>query len=189
METLQATRVGVSRLASPAVLSSARGRSWQQQHNGITGGFGELRLAGLPAMAAFVSRASGHLFWRAAAAEPGGAAAERSRCRWIPRCTRALVLVLSPAQGRGGGGGARGTASAPFLACAVRRQTHTPFSAAPALFSLRTATFSHHPLRYPTSPFSHLLFSCYARLPQRAHNCRKRKCGHSNDLRIKKKLK
>jgi hypothetical protein len=26
-------------------------------------------------------------------------------------------------------------------------------------------------------------------LPQRAHNCRKRKCGHSNDLRIKKKLK
>ena len=31
--------------------------------------------------------------------------------------------------------------------------------------------------------------SCYARLPQRAHNCRKKKCGHSNDLRIKKKIK
>tara|TARA_B100001027_G_C16181221_1_gene291566 strand:- start:447 stop:833 length:387 start_codon:yes stop_codon:yes gene_type:complete len=30
---------------------------------------------------------------------------------------------------------------------------------------------------------------CYARLPLRAKNCRKKKCGHSNDLRIKKKLK
>jgi len=30
---------------------------------------------------------------------------------------------------------------------------------------------------------------CYARLPPRAHNCRKRKCGHSNALRNKKKLK
>ncbi|KAE9551547.1 hypothetical protein FO519_005240 [Halicephalobus sp. NKZ332] len=29
---------------------------------------------------------------------------------------------------------------------------------------------------------------CYARLPPRATNCRKKKCGHSNDLRIKKKL-
>merc|ERR1711941_157579 len=30
---------------------------------------------------------------------------------------------------------------------------------------------------------------CYARLPPRATNCRKRKCGHTNKLRIKKKLK
>lgn len=30
---------------------------------------------------------------------------------------------------------------------------------------------------------------CYARLPARATNCRKRKCGHSNQLRPKKKLK
>ena len=30
---------------------------------------------------------------------------------------------------------------------------------------------------------------CYARLPQRAHNCRKKKCGHSSQLRPKKKLK
>jgi ubiquitin C len=30
---------------------------------------------------------------------------------------------------------------------------------------------------------------CYARLPPRATNCRKKKCGHSTDLRIKKKLK
>lgn len=30
---------------------------------------------------------------------------------------------------------------------------------------------------------------CYARLPPRAHNCRKKKCGHSNHLRPKKKLK
>ena len=30
---------------------------------------------------------------------------------------------------------------------------------------------------------------CYARLHLRAKNCRKRKCGHSNHLRVKKKLK
>ena len=30
---------------------------------------------------------------------------------------------------------------------------------------------------------------CYAILPPRAKNCRKKKCGHTNDLRIKKKLK
>ncbi len=30
---------------------------------------------------------------------------------------------------------------------------------------------------------------CYARLPLRAKNCRKKKCGHSNHLRIKKKPK
>ncbi|XP_003367510.1 putative ubiquitin family protein, partial [Trichinella spiralis] len=29
---------------------------------------------------------------------------------------------------------------------------------------------------------------CYARLPPRATNCRKKKCGHSNNLRPKKKL-
>ena len=28
---------------------------------------------------------------------------------------------------------------------------------------------------------------CYARLPPKATNCRKRGCGHSSDLRIKKK--
>ena len=30
---------------------------------------------------------------------------------------------------------------------------------------------------------------CYARLPLRAVNCRKAKCGHSSALRLKKKLK
>ena len=30
---------------------------------------------------------------------------------------------------------------------------------------------------------------CYARLPSRAVNCRKKKCGHTNELRPKKKLK
>lgn len=30
---------------------------------------------------------------------------------------------------------------------------------------------------------------CYARLPSRATNCRKKKCGHTNQLRVKKKLK
>ena len=30
---------------------------------------------------------------------------------------------------------------------------------------------------------------CYARLPPRATNCRKKKCGHTNQLRVKKKIK
>jgi ribosomal protein L40E len=30
---------------------------------------------------------------------------------------------------------------------------------------------------------------CYARLPPRATNCRKAKCGHTNQLRIKKKVR
>ena len=30
---------------------------------------------------------------------------------------------------------------------------------------------------------------CYARLPLRITNCRKKKCGHTSDIRIKKKLK
>merc|ERR1712087_87091 len=30
---------------------------------------------------------------------------------------------------------------------------------------------------------------CYARLPPKASNCRKKKCGKSNQLRMKKKLK
>ncbi|RLN36045.1 hypothetical protein C2845_PM03G32530 [Panicum miliaceum] len=29
---------------------------------------------------------------------------------------------------------------------------------------------------------------CYARNPIRAYNCRKKKCGHCNELRLKKKL-
>ena len=36
----------------------------------------------------------------------------------------------------------------------------------------------------PPSPFR-----CYARLHPRATNCRKKKCGHTNQLRPKKKLK
>ena len=30
---------------------------------------------------------------------------------------------------------------------------------------------------------------CYARLPMRAHNCRKKSCGRTNKLRVKKKIK
>ena len=30
---------------------------------------------------------------------------------------------------------------------------------------------------------------CYARLPPKAHNCRKRACGHYGDIRPKKKIK
>jgi large subunit ribosomal protein L40e len=35
---------------------------------------------------------------------------------------------------------------------------------------------------------NYIYFQNY-RLPPKAHNCRKRKCGHSNQLRIKKKPK
>ena len=34
-----------------------------------------------------------------------------------------------------------------------------------------------------------MLCRCYARLHPRAVNCRKKKCGHTNQLRIKKKIK
>jgi ribosomal protein L40E len=34
-----------------------------------------------------------------------------------------------------------------------------------------------------------VLRRCYARLHPRAVNCRKKKCGHTNQLRIKKKIK
>ena len=30
---------------------------------------------------------------------------------------------------------------------------------------------------------------CFARLPLRAHNCRKKRCGRSSSLRLKKKIK
>ena len=30
---------------------------------------------------------------------------------------------------------------------------------------------------------------CYARLPPRSTNCRKKKCGHSSQLRPKKKIR
>ena len=30
---------------------------------------------------------------------------------------------------------------------------------------------------------------CFAKLPSKAHNCRKRKCGHCADIRVKKKFK
>ncbi|KAL0922873.1 hypothetical protein M5K25_006901 [Dendrobium thyrsiflorum] len=35
----------------------------------------------------------------------------------------------------------------------------------------------------------HSSYECYARLHPRAVNCRKKKCGHSNQLRPKKKIK
>ena len=34
-----------------------------------------------------------------------------------------------------------------------------------------------------------ICLKCYARLPAKASNCRKRKCGHYGDIRPKKKMK
>jgi hypothetical protein len=44
---------------------------------------------------------------------------------------------------------------------------------------------------HPAHPhiFSPFFSRCYARLHPRATNCRKKKCGHTNQLRPKKKLK
>lgn len=51
-------------------------------------------------------------------------------------------------------------------------------------------------LTQPDSPLTRMpgapslqLHRCYARLPPRATNCRKKKCGHSSQLRPKKKGK
>ena len=49
--------------------------------------------------------------------------------------------------------------------------------------SLSTSTLTFQPLSTTT------LSRCYARLHARAVNCRKKKCGHTNYLRPKKKLK
>jgi hypothetical protein len=49
--------------------------------------------------------------------------------------------------------------------------------------SLSTSTLTFQPLS------STALSRCYARLHARAVNCRKKKCGHTNQLRLKKKLK
>ncbi|CAM9919871.1 unnamed protein product [Scytosiphon promiscuus] len=49
------------------------------------------------------------------------------------------------------------------------------------VFSALISPASPCPLPNPTR--------CYARLPPRAKNCRKKKCGHTNQLRPKKKLK
>ncbi|KAF7147066.1 hypothetical protein RHSIM_Rhsim03G0070800 [Rhododendron simsii] len=43
-------------------------------------------------------------------------------------------------------------------------------------------------LKYSPS-FIFVSVRCYARLHPRAVNCRKKKCGHSNQLRPKKKIK
>jgi hypothetical protein len=45
-------------------------------------------------------------------------------------------------------------------------------------------------LTHVFSPGTFLLLSqCYARMHPRATNCRKKKCGRTNQLRIKKKIK
>ena len=43
-------------------------------------------------------------------------------------------------------------------------------------------------LAYETRCDKKICRKCYSRLPPRATNCRKKKCGHSNQLRPKKKL-
>jgi large subunit ribosomal protein L40e len=40
-----------------------------------------------------------------------------------------------------------------------------------------------------TNCYKKICRKCYARLPLRAKNCRKKKCGRTSQLRLKKKLK
>jgi len=49
----------------------------------------------------------------------------------------------------------------------------------------------HHlkELAYKYKVYKMICRGCYARLPPNAHNCRKRKCGHSANIRPKKKIK
>ena len=59
-----------------------------------------------------------------------------------------------------------------------------------AFVSRAPAHFRAPPLRLTLAPLAaRPPHSCYARLPPRATNCRKRKCGHSSELRIKKKVR
>jgi ribosomal protein L40E len=44
-------------------------------------------------------------------------------------------------------------------------------------------------LAYKYRTYKMICRKCYARLPQGAHNCRKRKCGHCANIRPKKKIK
>ena len=44
-------------------------------------------------------------------------------------------------------------------------------------------------LAYKYRTYKMICRKCYARLPQNAHNCRKRKCGHCANIRPKKKIK
>lgn len=48
---------------------------------------------------------------------------------------------------------------------------------------------SEQPALHNEMPTIGTLFRCYARLHPRATNCRKRSCGHTNNIRPKKKLK
>ena len=48
---------------------------------------------------------------------------------------------------------------------------------------------SLHALAKETNCDKMICRKCYARLPLRATNCRKKKCGHTNQIRPKKKLK
>jgi large subunit ribosomal protein L40e len=44
-------------------------------------------------------------------------------------------------------------------------------------------------LAYKYKVYKMICRGCYARLPPNANNCRKRKCGHSANIRPKKKIK
>ena len=67
-----------------------------------------------------------------------------------------------------------------YLAVVSTRRPVIPSFYTPRLFSCSILT-KHRP--HPTPA------RCYARLHLRAVNCRKKKCGHTNQLRPKKKLK
>jgi len=59
--------------------------------------------------------------------------------------------------------------------------------ACPSLTGITSIRTASHFYRYNCDKM--ICRKCYARLPPRAVNCRKKKCGHSSQLRPKKKLK
>ena len=80
----------------------------------------------------------------------------------------------------------------------VRERAHAPCLHATLFFLWRRATAATPDLGpragvltvpCPYTDSAQVCRICYARLPVRATNCRKKICGHSNQLRPKKKLK
>ncbi|EAY89161.1 hypothetical protein OsI_10655 [Oryza sativa Indica Group] len=69
------------------------------------------------------------------------------------------------------------------------KSLRSPLSGPEAFFSEEMQDKLWGPLDMRLLPVDSRIFSCYARLHPRAVNCRKKKCGHSNQLRPKKKIK
>ena len=148
--------------------------------------------------------------WRGASGRRtahGGEGGEKARWRRGGSAVHGVLPVreLRPRQGarKWGGGGSQPAApprltsgrpqsiAAPGRARLRSRPLYLPRCISNVLFDQMLTLFSPTLLLYVSSLSrrSRRSLRCYARLPPRAVNCRKKKCGHTNQLRPKKKLK